>query len=236
MKELVRKVCIKIRNRVVQIDRLDKKIYSLILYGSIVRNDFIQKVSDIDFFVVVIDDDIVSRLREILLEECKVIDAYEVDLAWEYLENLDDPLNKGYPFKFLTIYQEDFIKNHILIYGEDITNILPRYDTSKLVMWRCKFLLKLANQYMGNTKMLHIIAGETVRLMAWIRSHSLHKDVVLQTLLKIRDKEAIEIYKAYLNQRHQPYTDKYLISFIKTRLNKILSDINSGPGYSLINR
>jgi len=65
-------------------------------------------VSDIDFFTVVKSSVIIEELKRLLVDVCKDNDMYEVDLAWEYLENMDGPLVEGYPCKFLTIYQEDF--------------------------------------------------------------------------------------------------------------------------------
>jgi len=193
MEELVDKLCIDLKESLSRLRDLDRKLYSLILYGSIVRGDFILGVSDIDFFAVVMDESIIPWLKELLIDICKDLEVSEVDLAWEYLENLNDPLNKGYPFKFLTIYQDDFVRNSIVIYGRDVVGMLPKYDTNSLVTWRCRFLLNLLDQYRGNIKMLHIIAGETARLLAWIEKRSLHKKDVLKALTKIGDVDALNI-------------------------------------------
>jgi len=211
-----------LREKLAEVHELDKELYSFILYGSLVRGDFIPKVSDIDFFAVVKNDVIIPTLKEILLDVCRDIEASEVDLAWEYLENICDPLSRGYPFKFLTIYQDDFIRNHVVVYGRDIADMLPRYDVESLIKWRCRFLLNLVERHKGNIKMLHIIAGETARLMAWIEHRSLHKETVLNTLLRLGDWDALEIYKAYLDKRRLPYTEGFLIQFVKTRVKKIL--------------
>jgi len=98
-------------------------LYSLILYGSLMRDDFVPGTSDVDFFIVLEDnadpDTVISQIRPIL-EECSAqLNPLEVDIAWEWLSNLRDPLRLGYPYKFLTIYQADFRKNHFVILGNE---------------------------------------------------------------------------------------------------------------------
>nr|WP_297189873.1 nucleotidyltransferase domain-containing protein [Thermococcus sp.] len=149
------------------------------MYGSAVRGDFIKGVSDLDFFAVVkTEDKILPSLREILENCTKDIDAVEVDVAWEFLKNLDDLFNKGVPFKFLTVYQEDFLENHVVIYGEDIAKILPKYKFEDLIEWRVKRLLMLSDANRGKLKMLHITAGEVARLLALLNgAKSLKKKI-----------------------------------------------------------
>jgi predicted nucleotidyltransferase len=122
------------------VDERREELYSLILFGSYVRGDFVEGVSDLDFFAVVNEshERSIERLRSLLDECMKNIKRREVDLAWSYLEELDDPLNKGYPFNFLTIYQDDFFGNHIVVYGKEIESILPRYDWRELIRWRAE--------------------------------------------------------------------------------------------------
>ncbi len=202
---------------------LKRSLYSLILYGSIVRCDYIPRISDIDFFAVITNEKIIPNLKDILEDSCRDMDAYEVDLAWERLENIEDPLVKGYPYKFLTIYQKDFIENHLVIYGREIVHLIPRYNWRNLIKWRCRFLIKHAEKNMENRKMMHIIAGETIRLQTWIKTERLDKHTVLRTLEEAGDHEGLSIYKAYLNNRSEAYTSQYLYKFIKNRLNTILN-------------
>jgi predicted nucleotidyltransferase len=211
-----------IRERLLGYSELDKKLYSLILYGSIVRGDFIPNVSDIDFFAVILDDKIIPVIRNILEICCSDTGAVEVDLAWESLENIRDPLNKGYPFKFLTVYQDDFSKFHIVIYGKDIVDDIPRYDSRSLIRWRCEFTLKNLYKNKDNLKMLHIIAGETIRFIAWLETSSLHKDDVIDFLKKSGDKEALDIYLSYLGGRLLSFDRQYLVDFVRDRVAKIL--------------
>ena len=214
-----------IKGRINKSNEIKEKLYSLILYGSIIRGDFINGVSDIDFFAVLKEDDpnIIEKLRAILEECCENINAVEVDLAWGDLENIRDPINKGYPFKFLTIYQDDFLKYHKIIYGNEIKDILPRYDWKKLVKWRVKKLLSLIEERRKNPKMLHISAGEIARLLALLNgAKSLSKNDILNKLKEMRDGEALEIYKAYLNGRKLKFKEEYLVNFITSRIKKIL--------------
>ncbi|USS41470.1 nucleotidyltransferase domain-containing protein [Thermococcus aggregans] len=213
-----------IKNKIKGDPELMSELYSLILYGSAVRGDFIEGVSDIDFFAVLKgNDEILSSLRRILEDCTKNTGAVEVDLAWEFLENLDDPLNKGVPFKFLTVYQEDFLKNHVVIYGEDITEILPKYKFEELIKWRVTRLLKLSDVNRGNLKMLHITAGEVARLLALLNgAKTLKKEDILEVLQKIKDEDALSIYTSYLNKRNMSFDEEFLRSFIATRCNKIL--------------
>ncbi|HHI01341.1 MAG TPA: nucleotidyltransferase domain-containing protein [Thermococcus litoralis] len=213
-----------IKNKIKEDPRLMDELYSLLLYGSAVRGDFIEGVSDLDFFVVLkSSEEPLSSLRRILEDCVKNTGAVEVDLAWEFLENLDDPLNKGVPFKFLTIYQEDFLKNHVVIYGEEITEILPKYRFEELIEWRVTRLLKLSDVNMGNLKMLHITAGEVARLLALLNgAKTLKKEDVLEALQKLKDEDALSIYASYLNKRSISFDEEFLRSFIAIRCNKIL--------------
>jgi len=84
---------------------LSEELYSLVLFGSYVRGDFVEGVSDLDFFAVVKGkDEAVPRLRAIIEDCTREVDCILVDLPLAYLRELDDPMNKGFPFKFLTFY------------------------------------------------------------------------------------------------------------------------------------
>ncbi|ADT83595.1 hypothetical protein TERMP_00618 [Thermococcus barophilus MP] len=212
-----------IKKRIIQDDELKNELYSLILYGSFVRGDFLENVSDLDFFAVIIkDESIIPKLRQVLEDCTKEINAVEVDLAWEYLENISDPLRRGVPFKFLTIYQEDFLENHIVVYGKDIANILPKYKFENLLSWRIERILKLIERSKRNPKLMHILAGETARLLALINgAKSLRKKDIVNALEKIRDEEALEVYRAYLNGRKLKFDEGFLTRFIEARIDRI---------------
>ncbi|WP_324735837.1 nucleotidyltransferase domain-containing protein [Thermococcus sp. SY098] len=211
-----------IKKRIIQDDELKNGLYSLIIYGSFVRGDFLENVSDLDFFAVIIkDESIIPKLKQVLEDCIKEVNAVEVDLAWEYLENIGDPLRKGVPFKFLTIYQEDFLENHIVVYGKDIADVLPKYKFEDLLDWRIERILKLIKRSKGNTKLMHILAGETARLLALINgAKSLRKNDIMNILEKIQDEEAIEIYRAYLDGRKLKFDENFLVRFIESRMTK----------------
>ncbi len=215
-----------IRDGIEGVDELREELYSLILFGSYVRGDFVEGVSDLDFFAVVNKShENIERLRSLLDECTKNIRRREVDLAWSYLEELDDPLNKGYPFNFLTIYQNDFLENHIVIHGKEIESILPRYDWRELIKWRAEMLLKNLERDRGNPKMLSIGAGQVIRLLALMNgAGGIGKDDVLSTVETLGDPEALEIFEAYLEGTTLEREDRFWVGFITSRINKILKE------------
>jgi len=217
-----------IRNGIERIDELSEGLYSLILFGSYVRGDFIDGVSDLDFFAVLKGEPhetIIPRLRAIIEECTEHIRCKLVDLAWEHLGNLDDPLNKGYPFKFLTFYQKDFIENHVVVYGKDIVSLLPRYDWEGLLRWRAERLLTNIERDRDKPQMLRLGAGEVIRLIALMGgAKSIDKADVMSTIEALGDDEALEIFTAYLNGRKLERAEEYWADFIKARIKKIFED------------
>lgn len=109
-------------------------IHSLVLFGSYVRGDFVPGLSDLDFFVVIRNESPdMDRLKEII-EGCAEGIKYKlIDLPWERLEDLRDPMRLGYGFKFLTIYQRDFLKHHEVVYGEEVAHLIPLYPMDELI-------------------------------------------------------------------------------------------------------
>jgi len=198
---------------------------SLILYGSLVRGDFVPGTSDVDLFAVLEDGtDPESVLREIkpVLEECSAfLNPVEVDVAWEWFSNLRDPLNLGYPYKFLTIYQPDFVGNHLVILGEDVVDIIPRYSVDDILPERLEGILRNLERFKGNGKMLHILAGETARLIAFINGSGLDKWDVLRTLEDLGEGSALEVYRAYISGRKTPFDEEFLRGFVLSSVEKI---------------
>lgn len=217
-----------IRKRIEADRELKRQLHSLIQYGSSVRGDFVEGVSDLDFFAVLYEepDSSIPRLRNILEECTRTVDKTIVDLAWEYLKNLHDPLNKGYPFKFLTIYQRDFLDNHFVIYSEGIEGILPMYEWRSLIRWRVERLLANVERDRRNKKMLRIGAGEVIRLMALFNgASSISKDETLKKIEEIGDKEALRIFTDYLSGIDPKLPESYYIDFITERLRSILDQL-----------
>jgi predicted nucleotidyltransferase len=218
-----------IRERIERDDATKEGLHSLILFGSWVRGDFVDGVSDQDFFAVLRGgphEKVIPRLSTILEECTEYVRRTEVDLAWEYLENLDDPLNKGYPFNFLTFYQDDFLENHVVAYGEGVERILPRYDCRTLIGWRADRLLKNLERDRRNPKMLRIVAGQVIRLLALMNgARSIRKDDVLKTIEALDDPEALEIFRAYLGGRVLDRGEDFWVDFIRSRIEKIKSGV-----------
>ncbi|NJD98354.1 nucleotidyltransferase domain-containing protein [Thermococcus sp. LS1] len=205
-------------------------LHSLILFGSLVRGDFIPGTSDVDFFAVLEDgadpESIIEKIKP-TLEECSAfLNPVEVDLAWEWLPNLRDPLHLGYPFKFLTVYQQDFRVNHVVIFGEDVVGLLPEYRLDGIMIERLERTLQRLEGL--NRKMLHITAGETARLLAFIHGSGLEKDDVLETLRKIGDEWAVRVYEAYLNGRRMNFEEEFLKEFVRSRVELIKKKIEEG--------
>jgi predicted nucleotidyltransferase len=210
------------------VDELREELYALILFGSYVRGDFVEGVSDLDFFAVIREgphETIIPRLRANIEECMENVCCILVDMPWEYLENLDDPLNKGYPFKFLTFYQEDFIENHVVVYGEDVVGLLPRYDWRGLLRWRAERLLSNIERDRNRPEMLRIGAGEVIRMMALLSgAESINKEDVLGTLEALEDDEALEIFSAYLEGRELDRDAEAWAGFIRSRIGRMLEE------------
>ena len=200
-------------------------LYSLILYGSLIRGDYLPGTSDVDFFAVLEDgiepEEVLSKLQPVLEECTRSIQPVEVDIAWEWFSNLRDPLNLGYPYKFLTVYQADFRENHLVVLGEDVVRLLPKYRVEEILPRRLEGILKNLERFSGNSKMLHILAGETARLMAFLNGSGLGKGEVLRKLEEIGDDEAVRIYRAYLDGRKMGFDKEFLRDFIASRVEKL---------------
>ncbi len=200
-------------------------LHSLILYGSLARGDYLPGTSDVDFFAVLEDgvepEETLSRIRPVLEECTERLEPVEVDIAWEWFSNLRDPLNLGYPYKFLTVYQADFRENHVVIIGEEIVGLLPEYEIEEILPKRLEGILRNLERFSGNTKMLHILAGETSRLMAFLHGSDLGKGEVLRKLEEIGDDEAVRIYRAYIDGRKIGFDKEFLEEFVLSRVEKL---------------
>ena len=200
-------------------------LYSLILYGSLIRGDYLPGTSDVDFFAVLEDgiepEEVLSRIRPVLEECTRSIQPIEVDIAWEWFSNLRDPLNLGYPYKFLTIYQADFRENHEVVLGEDVVELLPEYRVEEILPQRLEGILRNLERFSGNTKMLHILAGETARLVAFLHGSSLRKGDVLRKLEELGDEDAMKIYRSYLYGRKTGFGEEFLAEFVISRVEKL---------------
>ena len=201
-------------------------IHSLVLFGSYVRGDFVPGLSDLDFFVVVRNElPDMDRLKEIIEGCAEGIDYKLVDLPWERLEDLRDPMRLGYGFKFLTIYQRDFLKHHEVVYGEEVAHLIPLYPMDELIRWRTQRLADSGRLIEENPDLAPVVAGEVCRLIAVINgAQDISKQTVLNALDKVGDEQALEIYEAYIENR-QPNVDReFYLGFIASRIERIKSD------------
>jgi predicted nucleotidyltransferase len=216
-----------IKKRIGNNEALVKRLYSLIIFGSYIRGDFIEGVSDLDFFAVFNDcaEESIPKLVEILKECTQGIKCKLIDLPCVNINDLRDPLKQKNPLKFLTFYQEDFLKNHKVVYGEDISDILPSYGKKTLQSARAEQLIRAPQRFKDNPELLLLSAGETARFEAIINgSNSISKVDIMKTLEKIGDEEALHIYSAYIEGKEIEFSREYLSSFIVSRISKFLEN------------
>lgn len=176
------------------------ELVSVVRYGSVERGDFVPGVSDVDFFVVVRDSETVVPVVETVLRECcEHLDHRGVDVAWEYRENLGDP-DAGVPFKFLTVYREDFLQHHSVVYGADVTGEIAPVELAARLPARIERVRRLAAERSDDRRALRLLAGETARLRAVLEgADSLAKDDVLAALEAAGRRRARRLYEAYVS-------------------------------------
>ena len=186
---------------------LKEAVFSLILFGSYVRGDYMPGVSDLDICAVLRGESAADALRR-AVDECVRSTGYDgaVDLAWCTVEEMRNPLAGGYPFKFLTVYLEDFRKHHRVIYGEEIAGLLPEKPPGDTLRWRAKRLRELAEERKGDERMLSIVAGEAVRLLALLHGATgISKGEVEKALDAVSEESlralARSVWSAYLSGR-----------------------------------
>jgi predicted nucleotidyltransferase len=225
------KECIRER---ISADPESSKIHSIVLFGSYVRGDFIPGLSDLDILVIVGDEaPDMARLSDVIGGCVEGVGHRLLDLPWERLENLRDPINMGYGFKFLTLYLHDFLENHEVVYGEEIAHILPRYDTDTLIKWRTKRLSKSGELIKDRPDMAPVMAGEVCRLMALISgAEGISKQAILDALKAVGDERATDIYESYVKNSKPDKGHEYCIEFIESRIRKIESNLGSQQNVS----
>ena len=201
-------------------------IHSLVLFGSYVRGDFVPGLSDLDFLVVARNEPPdMDRLKEIIEGCAEGIDYKLVDLPWERLDSLRDPMRLGYGFKFLTIYQRDFLKHHEVVYGEEVAHLIPLYPMDELIRWRTERLADSGKLIEENPDLAPVVAGEVCRLIAVINgAQDISKQSILETLEEAGDEQALEIYEAYVDKRQLNVDREYYLGFIASRIERVKSD------------
>jgi len=70
-----------------------------------------------------------------------------------------------------------------------------------------------------------VVAGEVSRLIAVINgAQDISKQTILNALRKAGDEQALEIYKAYVDNRQLNVDREYYLGFIASRIERIKSD------------
>ena len=213
-----------IRNKICADPELSK-VHSLVLFGSYVRGDFVPELSDLDLLVIFRSEPPDLNCLQEIVEGCvEGVGHKLLDLSWEKLEYLPDPMNMGYGFKFPTMYLQDFLENHEVIYGEEIADLLPRYNMNELVGWRAERLSKLLDGFKDRPDLTPVLAGEVCRLMAIVNgSEDISKRAILDKLKAIGDERAIEIYDSYVKGVKPDKGQDYFTEFIESRIRIIES-------------
>jgi len=202
-------------------------LYSLVLFGSYVRGDYVPGLSDLDFLAVLRRpaDEAMVELKAILEEATRSLRPKLVDLPWALVDEVRDPLNKGHPFKFLTFYQRDFLDHHVVIYGEEVAPLIPRLDSSRLASWRAESMLRNTERFRGNPEMMKLQAGEAARFLAVVGgAKDISKGELLRALGELGDADALAIYGDYVRGSGEDRPEEFYRGFIESRLRGFISD------------
>jgi len=111
------------------------RVKCLILYNSMVRGDFIDGRSDIDIMAVVDDDAEAHKLKEFYAEFCSRNNCGD-EPEYEKAKDIIPFQLFIYTVKQLCkmdygIYYHDFMNNHIVLYGEDLTNLIKKSNPKR---------------------------------------------------------------------------------------------------------
>ncbi len=224
---------------------LKRKIVSVVLFGSLLRGDFVPSVSDIDLLIVFSNDasrqDIERILKALYVigEKYSGFSKYDkvIDIPWILEKELPKKgSGKKSIFKFLNIYAFDFVKHSMVLYGRDITSEIEIPDPKSLIIDRAKRILKLLEKHESenNKYMIKILAGEAIRLAQITYGEAtIDKRKVLKNFLKyVPDYSmktfAIKIWREYLSPKKEesPEYIENCKKFIRNTINLILSKHN----------
>jgi predicted nucleotidyltransferase len=210
---------------------LREALFSLVLFGSLVRGDYVPGLSDVDFLAVLRRpaEEQMKKLMAILLEATRGMCPKLVDLPWALVDDLRDPLHRGHPFKFLTFYQRDFLEHHVVVYGEEVAPLMPRLDHRGLAGWRAEAMLANLERFRGDPEMMRLQAGEAARFLAVMGgARDISKAEILRALGELGDAEALAIYGDYVSGVEEARPEEYYRGFVESRLRGFLSGARSG--------
>jgi len=116
-----------------KVERIGVK--SLILYNSMVRGDFTDGRSDIDMMAVTGDEAPAQKLREFYLDFCKRHGCGD-EPEYKKAKNVIPFQLFVYTTKELCemnigIYYNDFMNNHIVLYGDEVAHLIKRPDEKR---------------------------------------------------------------------------------------------------------
>lgn len=162
---------------------------------------------------------------EQILQECIYsIDYRELDIAWEDRRNPSDP-DAGVPYKFLTVYQEDFRRHHEAEYGDDVLSEIPTQELQDPLSSRLDRIEGLATDTGDKRPPLRFLAGETDRLQSKLDGpDSLKKEDVNASLEAHDRSEALRIEEAYVEGNTTEFDSDYSQQFITDQV----MDIRTG--------
>ena len=209
------------------LDECPGGVYSAILYGSLVRGDFLPEISDVDIFLILEDgaipDEIVNTVKS-RLSGC-LDSGRGLDVVWEWKRDLTSKPYRGYPFKFLTIYREDFKGDHVVLCGKG--PLIPEMPFSHALNLRIRHIEDVLEKKKDDLKALSLLSGEVARHIAYLNGSSLDKRDIVGTLLRLEDADGLRIFTAYLEGRIVEDGD-FLIRYIEKgveRLKEIASSL-----------
>lgn len=171
-------------------------VLEAVLYGSLVRGDYIPGCSDVDLFLVTEDEIFDLRIVETLVSACLGIcglDARQVDILWCSWPEI---YSSKCRFKPLTIYRSDFEENSILLYGER----LHEYQSPNWSLGdRCGRLKVLSRKH-GMEK---VVAGEILKLFLAVTGYNgpWDKASVLSAIRAMGGECSLEVWRAYVECR-----------------------------------
>ncbi|MGQ4892398.1 MAG: nucleotidyltransferase domain-containing protein [Candidatus Njordarchaeia archaeon] len=226
-------------------NELSAHIYSSVVFGSLVRGDFVPGISDIDVFIVFKNNTGEKTINQILNRLYAISEPYRgcsnyekvLDIPWDFEKNLPFRGREIKPFfKFLGIYAFDFVKYSKVIYGENFIEMLYVPNPKDLIVERAKDILKKLDKYQEEEKnyMIRILAGEAIRLAQLkFGEITIDKRRVFDNFEKFvpyypMKYFAREIWKEYLTPPQKKYAtkvevDKYIL-FIKETIKVILEE------------
>ncbi|WP_102401787.1 hypothetical protein [Haloimpatiens massiliensis] len=217
---------------------IQSEIISVIIDGSVIRGDFIEDSSDIDITITTLNKKVDLQVKQHIEEVVKNIQSklpkrgyprkpLIYDIQWQDIDTVKDcgqrrlnewnlnNIPRGYPK--LWLYAFDSIKNHKVIYGQDITEFYTKIEPKSFVPIRVERIQRSVMDLNDRVSNYELDKGGITQIKnAWeaIRCICIHNgmlsirksDIFLfsKTIFSDRaDLEVIEdLYYFYLNKQN----------------------------------